>query len=77
MAANGLCIERALAVIAIGVKAMTVPFIAFGFFTALESETTVFGVGTVNAALGFVTLSGLSAVVLVHACGGTRRYGFC
>ncbi|QAU14187.1 hypothetical protein EKH57_16775 [Halorubrum sp. BOL3-1] len=75
VAANGLYVETALAVIAIGVGTLSIPLVVFGLFTALEGETSILSVGTVIAALGFVTLGGLSVVLLVHARVEFRRYG--
>jgi len=78
VAANGLYVETALAVITVGLGALAVPTVTFGLFTALEGETsnlTVKTVETVIAVLGFVTLGGLSAVLLVHARVDFRRHG--
>ena len=78
VAANGLYVETTLAVITVGLGALAVPTVTFGLFTALEGETsnlTVETVETVIAVLGFVTLGGLSAVLLVHARVDFRRHG--
>lgn len=67
VAANGLYVEAALAIIAIAVGTVSIPLVVFGIFTALEGETSILSVGTVIAALGFVTLGGLSSRCILRA----------
>lgn len=50
VAANSLNVEMALAVVTIGVGVLSVPFVAFGMFTALEGETSILAGGLVIAA---------------------------
>ncbi|ELZ41641.1 hypothetical protein [Halorubrum tebenquichense] len=75
VAANGLYVETALAVIAIGVGIVSVPFVTFGVFTAIEGETTILTVGSVIAAVAFVSLGTLSSLLVFHARVEVRRHG--
>lgn len=75
VAANALYVEAALAVIAIGVGTLSVPFVTFGAFTAIEGEPTILTVGSVIAAIAFVSLGCLSFLLLFHARVEVRRCG--
>lgn len=75
VAANGLYVETALAVIAIGVGIVSIPFVTFGVFTAIGGDATILSIGSVIAALAFVSLGGLSSLLLFHAQVEARRHG--
>lgn len=74
-AVNALYVETALAVLAIGLGILAVPFVTFGLFTALEGETSILAGGLVIAAGGLVSLVALAATLLVHAYTEIRRQG--
>jgi len=73
--ANGLYVETGLAVIAIGVGIVSIPFITFGIFTAIGGDATILSIGSIIAALAFVSLGSLSSLLLFHAQVEVRRHG--
>ena len=75
VAANGLYIETALAVVAIAFGILAIPFVTFGLFTALEGETSILTGGLIIAAGGIASLVTLAVTLLVHAYTEIRRYG--
>lgn len=72
---NGLYIEAGLAVIAIAVGVVAIPFLAFGSLAAIGGEGSILAGGAIIGLVCVALLVGLAALLLMHSYVEVRRHG--